>query len=52
MDRSELIGRNGMPLLADMDRPECGVDVANIAGCSQVAADKERWSEGATQAPA
>ena len=28
------------------------VDVANIAGCSQVAADKERWSEGAAQAPA
>ena len=28
------------------------VDVANIAGCSQVATDKERWSEGAAQAPA
>lgn len=27
------------------------VDVANIAGCSQVAAD-ERWPEGAAQAPA
>lgn len=28
------------------------VDAANIAGCSQVAADEERWPEGAAQAPA
>lgn len=51
VDRWELIGRNGMPLLAGMIGQSVAADVANIAGCSQVAAD-ERWPEGAAQAPA